>query len=94
MHEITEREVIMVLCSLTNSSLGWDNIPAKLLKPFIEEYIKLLTYIINKSFETGVFLGSFKLAKVILIYNRRAKLGQIQGGLQRAIQDSTKGGLQ
>ena len=25
---------------------------------------------------------------------RRAKLGQIQGGLQRAIQDSTKGGLQ
>ena len=26
--------------------------------------------------------------------NRRAKLGQIQGGLQRAIQDSTKGGLQ
>ena len=26
--------------------------------------------------------------------SRRAKLGQIQGGLQRAIQDSTKGGLQ
>ena len=25
---------------------------------------------------------------------RRAKLGQIQGGLQRASQDSTKGGLQ
>ena len=25
---------------------------------------------------------------------RRAKLGQIQGGLQRANQDSTKGGLQ
>ena len=25
---------------------------------------------------------------------RRAKLGQIQGGLQRAIKDSTKGGLQ
>ena len=24
---------------------------------------------------------------------RRAKLGQIQGGLQRAIQDSTKGGV-
>ena len=29
-----------------------------------------------------------------LIVYRRAKLGQIQGGLQRAIQDSTKGGLQ
>ena len=30
----------------------------------------------------------------VLIATRRAKLGQIQGGLQRAIQDSTKGGLQ
>ena len=30
----------------------------------------------------------------IVLYVRRAKLGQIQGGLQRAIQDSTKGGLQ
>ena len=30
----------------------------------------------------------------ILVTLKRAKLGQIQGGLQRAIQDSTKGGLQ
>ena len=68
MPEITECEVITVICSLTNSSPGWDNIPAKLLKPYIEEYIKPLTYIINKSFETGVFLDSLKLAKVIPIY--------------------------
>ena len=68
MPEITECEVITVICSLTNSSPGWDNIPAKLLKPYIEEYIKPLTYIINKSFETGVFPDSLKLAKVIPIY--------------------------
>ena len=70
MPEITEREVITVICSLTNSSPGWNNIPAKLLKPYIEEYIKPLTYtcIINKSFETGVFPDSLKLAKVIPIY--------------------------
>ena len=70
MPEIPEREVITVICSLTNSSPGWNNIPAKLLKPYIEEYIKPLTYtcIINKSFETGVFPDSLKLAKVIPIY--------------------------
>ena len=31
---------------------------------------------------------------ITTVPNRRAKLGQIQGGLQRSIQDSTKGGLQ
>ena len=30
----------------------------------------------------------------LFLQSRRAKLGQIQGGLQRAIQDSTKGELQ
>ena len=68
MPEITECEVITIICSLTNSSPGWNNIPAKLLKPYIEEYIKPLTYIINKSFETGVFPDSLKLTKVIPIY--------------------------
>ena len=65
---ITECEVITGICSLTNSSPGWDTIPAKLLKPYIEEYISLFTYIINKSFETGVFLDSLKLVKAIPIY--------------------------
>ena len=40
--------------------------------------------------DSNLFINS----KQQLIDNRRAKLGQIQGGLQRAIQDSTKGGLQ
>ena len=48
MPEITECEVITIICLLTNLSPGWDNIPAKLLKPYIEEYIKPLIYIINK----------------------------------------------
>ena len=30
----------------------------------------------------------------LFVNSRRAKLGQIQGGLQRASQDSSKGGLQ
>ena len=68
MPAITEREVITIICSLTNSSPGWDNIPAKLLKSYIEEYIKPRTYIKNMSIETGVFPDSLKLAKVIPIY--------------------------
>ena len=38
----------------------WDNLPAQLLKS--------LTYFIDKSYETGLFPDSLKLAKVIPIY--------------------------
>ena len=60
---ITECEIMTVVSSLTNSSPGWDNLPARLLKPYIP-----LSYIINKSFETGVFPDDLKVAKVIPIY--------------------------
>ena len=65
---ITECEIMTVVSSLTNSSPGWDILPARLLKPYILEYIKPLLYIINKSFETGVFPDDLKVAKVISIY--------------------------
>ena len=65
---ITECEIMTVVSSLTNSSPGWDNLPARLLKPYILEYIKPLSYIINKSFETGIFPDDLKVAKVIPIY--------------------------
>ena len=35
----------------------------------------------------------FKVPQPGIAYFRRAKLGQIQGELQRPIQDSTKGGV-
>ena len=34
---ITECEIMTVVSSLTNSSPGWDNLPARLLKPYILE---------------------------------------------------------
>ena len=50
-------------------------------------------------FDTVCWVAMFLILTFIQIYNilcgslgRRAKLGQIQGGLQRAIQDLTKGG--
>ena len=45
-----------------------DNIPSVILKPYIKEYIKPLTYVINKSFETDKFPNLLKLAKIIPIF--------------------------
>ena len=65
---ITECEIMTAVSSLTNSSPGWDNLPARLLKLYTLEYIKPLPYIINKSFETGVFPGDLKVASYPDIY--------------------------
>ena len=48
---VTEYEITTILASINNSSPGWDDIPSVILKPFIKEYIKPLTYVISKSFE-------------------------------------------
>ena len=53
---------------IKNSSPGWDNIPPVLLKSCITSYIKPLTYIVNKSFETGMFPDPMKLAKIVPIF--------------------------
>ena len=41
---ITECEIMTVVSPLTNSSPGWDNLPARLLKPYILEYIIIIYY--------------------------------------------------
>ena len=41
---ITECEIMTVVSSLTVSSPGWDNLPARLLKPYILEYIIIIYY--------------------------------------------------
>ena len=65
---VTEYEITTILSGTNNSSPGWDNIPSVILKPFIKEYIKRLTYVINKSFETGKFPNLLKIAKIIPIF--------------------------
>ena len=37
-------------------------------KPFLADYIKPLTYIINKSFETGIFPYELKITKIVPIF--------------------------
>ena len=58
---ITEYEIATILSGINNSSPGWDNIPSLILKPFIKEYIKPLTYVINKSLESGKFPNLLKI---------------------------------
>ena len=64
---ISEYEIIK---SLKNSSAGYDNIPALIAKQCIQHYIKPLTYLINSSFECGIFPNELKLAKVIPIFKK------------------------
>ena len=67
---ISEYEIIK---SLKNSSAGYDNIPASIAKQYIQHYIKPLTYLINSSFECGIFSNELKLAKVIPIFKNGDK---------------------
>ena len=71
---ISEYEIIYLIKSLKNSSAGYDNIPASIAKQCnIQHYIKPLIYLINSSFECGIFPNELKLAKVIPIFKNRDK---------------------
>ena len=64
--EISIAVVTNVIRSLKESS--WDNIPAFILKQYIECFVKPLTHIINHSFMEGIFPKELKLARVVPIY--------------------------
>ena len=65
---ITDYDIMTIIKGINNSSPGWDNIPATLLKQCIPLFITPLTYIINTSIETGVFLDPLKMAKRAIIW--------------------------
>ena len=64
----TTTEIKQIIISLKNSSPGWDEIPAFLLKICSNFYVKPLTYLINKSIEEGIFPNELKLARVVPIF--------------------------
>ena len=65
---ITESEVTDILLSLKNSSAGYDEIPAHILKQNTILYIKPLTHLVNSSINKGIFPDELKIAKVIPIF--------------------------
>ena len=68
MPEISTAEVTNVIISLKESSPGWDNIPAFILKQCMDCFVNPLTHIINRSFIEGIFPKELKLARVVPIY--------------------------
>ena len=53
------------------SSLGCDGISSKLLRELPEPTLEVLAHIFNQSFITGKFPSSFKLTKVVTVFNKR-----------------------
>ena len=63
-----KNEIITVIYSFKNSSPGYDEMPASILKQCLDTYIDPLTYLINLSINQGIFPGELKIAKVLPIY--------------------------
>ena len=57
-----KNEIITVIYSLKNSSPGYDEMPASILKQCLD------TYLINLSINQGIFPDELKIAKVLPIY--------------------------
>ena len=52
---ISESEVVAAIKSLKNSSAGYDEVPARILKQNINIFIKPLTHLINSLIKEGIF---------------------------------------
>ena len=72
--QIVSDEIQAVISKLNNSV--YDNIPPKIGKLFVDQYIEPLTYLINKSIAQGVFPDELKLAQVVPIF-KAGKLVQV-----------------
>ena len=58
---LTVGDIINVLSSLNNSSAGYDELPASILKKCIDEYITPITYLVNLSIRQGTFPKKIKI---------------------------------
>ena len=65
---ISDEEVLKIIESLPNKSVGPASIPIRLLKVVADIIVKPLCAIINLSFATGVFPEVWKVAKVIPLH--------------------------
>ncbi|CAH0725078.1 unnamed protein product, partial [Brenthis ino] len=67
--ETSNQEINATLMNLkTDSALGWDGIPTKLLKLARDIIVPILTHIVNLCFLTGVFPTIFKISIIHPIY--------------------------
>ena len=74
LNPVTEEEVGDIISNLKNTdSIGYDNIPTKLLKFCSSELTQILTYINNESIQEGIFPDGLKIARVTPIYKSEDK---------------------
>lgn len=71
---ILEEDLIKIIKSLKNNTKpGLDGISSKFVKETYKKYITVLLYLVNKSFETGIFPEKLKEAVVIPIFKKGSK---------------------
>ena len=68
LESVTEQELITIISSLKNSSSGFDQIPAKLIKQILPSIITPLCHLVNQSLKLGIFPQRLKLARVIALF--------------------------
>ena len=66
--EIDKSEIESIISSINNSSAGYDELPASIMKQCIGSYIDPLSVLINQSIAQGVFPAELKIARVIPLY--------------------------
>ena len=69
----SQREIIEITNSLSNTSPGLDDIPIKIIKTVINNIALPLCHIYNSSLNNGVFPKNLKLAKIIPVYKKGEK---------------------
>ena len=57
-----------VINSLNNSSPGHDELPPFVAKTCMDEFIELITHMVNESLKSGIFSSELKLARVVPIF--------------------------
>ena len=65
---IQDKEVRNIIMALKNTAPGYDCIVGSIMKQCVDNYITLLTHIINLSIAQGYFPDEWKVAKVIPIF--------------------------
>ena len=66
--ELDKIEIKSTIYFINNSSSGYDELPASIMKQCIDSYIEPLTLLINKSIQQGVFPVELRIARIIPLY--------------------------
>ena len=64
-NDVVEDEVKCIVKNLKESSPGWDDISAKVIKITVDSFTSPLVHVLNLSLSSGVFPSELKMARVI-----------------------------